>query len=206
MHGGGFRQGSPGPQGFVGRSVLEHGGIFISLGYRLIPEAKYPDSCDDVEQGLRWVADHITELGGDPARISLSGHSAGASLAAAVALRPWSAEPGLPPDLIKGLVVFSGFYDRDEADPETHNPAAKRYVQRLTESIDRIPPLTIVVSTDNDFPQAPENAAALTLALQARNASVEKFVEVDADHFAATQGLASGTEVFGAVRKMMGLS
>jgi hypothetical protein len=44
------------------------------------------------------------------------------------------------------------------------------------------------------------------LALQARNASVEKFVEVDADHFAATQGLASGTEVFGAVRKMMGLS
>jgi acetyl esterase/lipase len=205
LHGGGFRNGSPGPMGFVGQSILEHGGMFVSMGYRLVPDARYPDSCDDVEHGLRWITQQIADRGGDPSRIYLSGHSAGATLAAAVALRPWSAEPGLPSDLIEGLALFSGFYDRPVPDPETENPESRRYVQFLTENIERIPPQTVIVSTDNDFPMAPENAEALYQALQKRSASVDKFVERDADHFAAVQGLASGDAVFEAVRGMMRL-
>src|SRR6516162_9098930 len=61
LHGGGFRNGAPGPMGFVGRHILAHGGIFISMGYRLVPDARYPESCDDVEHGLRWVTEHATQ-------------------------------------------------------------------------------------------------------------------------------------------------
>jgi acetyl esterase/lipase len=205
VHGGGFRNGSPGPMGFIGKQVLAHGGVFISMGYRLVPDARYPESCDDIEHGLRWITEQIATRGGDPNRVYLSGHSAGATLAAAVALRPWSAEPSLPNDLVKGLVLFSGFYERPHPDPETENTESKRYVQFLTENIERIPPQTVIVSTDNDFPMAPENAEALNQALKTRAASVEKFVERDADHFAAVQGLVSGDAVFESVRRMMQL-
>jgi arylformamidase len=206
LHGGGFRGGAPGPLGFVGGKVLAHGGMFVSMGYRLIPDANYPDSCDDVELGLSWLRQNIAARGGDPNRIYLSGHSAGASLAAAVALRPFSAAPELPADLIKGLAVFSGFYDREEPSDD-HNTKSPRYVQKLTGAIDRIPPQTIAVSADNDFATAPENADALVQAVKSKGGSADRFVEPNADHFGAINGMTDeASPVFQAVRRMMQLA
>jgi acetyl esterase/lipase len=205
LHGGGFRGGAPGPMGFVGKNVLGHGAMFISMGYRLIPDAPFPDSCDDVELGLHWLRENVAQRGGDPDRIYLSGHSAGASLAASVALRPFAADPDLPEDLIKGLLVFSGFYDREQP-AEDHNTASPRYIQQLTKSIERVPAMTIAVSADSDFPTAPENADALVAAIKARGGAAERFTQPNADHFAAINGMTEeASPVFQAVRKMMQL-
>jgi acetyl esterase/lipase len=206
LHGGGFRQGAPGPLGFVGGAVLARGALFVSMGYRLATDARYPESCDDVELGLRWLSEHLAERSGDPGRMYLSGHSAGATLAAAVGLRYWHSQPALAHDLIKGLALFSGPYDRSSAGPETDDQAHPRFVARLADAIERLPAQAIVVCGDRDMAFAAPDAQALAAAISARGGSVESFVEPDADHFVAMKGLASADgAVFQAVAKMMGI-
>ncbi len=204
IHGGGFRNGHPTDEGYLGGPLVARGAAFVTLGYRLAPETRYPESADDIEHGLRWVFDHIAEHGGDPQRIYLSGTSAGATLAAAVALRNWVAEPELPDDLIKGLVLFSGPYDQSAGGDETVDRTAARFVPDLTQAIQRVPPRTIVISTDDDMPWAPANADAMASALRARGAEVERYVQPGADHFYAIRALAEGQgEIFDAVARMM---
>lgn len=63
------------------------GAVVISVGYRRAPEHRFPAALDDAYAVLVWTAEHAAELGIDPLRIAVGGHSAGAGLAAAVALR-----------------------------------------------------------------------------------------------------------------------
>uniref|UniRef100_A0AAU2JYU3 Alpha/beta hydrolase n=1 Tax=Streptomyces sp. NBC_00049 TaxID=2903617 RepID=A0AAU2JYU3_9ACTN len=63
------------------------GAVVISVGYRLAPEHPFPAAFDDAYAVLTWTAEHADELGIAPDRIAVGGHSAGASISAAVALR-----------------------------------------------------------------------------------------------------------------------
>jgi acetyl esterase/lipase len=63
------------------------GAVVISVAYRLAPEHPFPAAHDDAYTVLSWAAKHATELGIDPGRIAVGGHSAGGGLAAGVALR-----------------------------------------------------------------------------------------------------------------------
>jgi acetyl esterase/lipase len=87
MHGGGYVFGS-----FANDDARLDGWsgsyrcVGVSVDYRLAPETPYPGPLDDCYLGLRWVFDHHGELGVDPGRIGVSGTSAGAGLAAGLAL------------------------------------------------------------------------------------------------------------------------
>jgi acetyl esterase/lipase len=88
MHGGGFVMGDLDTEHPWAARVAEgSGAVVISVAYRLAPEHRFPAALDDAYAVLTWAAEHAAELGIDPARIAVGGHSAGAGLAAAVALR-----------------------------------------------------------------------------------------------------------------------
>jgi acetyl esterase len=88
LHGGGFVMGDLDTEHPAASRVADgSGAVVISVGYRRAPEHRFPAALDDAYAALGWTANHAAELGIDPARIAVGGHSAGAGLAAAVALR-----------------------------------------------------------------------------------------------------------------------
>src|SRR5512132_4688875 len=88
LHGGGFVMGDLDTEHPVATRVADgSGAVVISVRYRLAPEHTFPAALDDTYAVLTWTAEHAAALGTDPQRIAVGGMSAGAGLAAAVALR-----------------------------------------------------------------------------------------------------------------------
>jgi len=85
VHGGGFTRGDKHRPGeFMYDNIMawavQNGMVAAQLNYRLAPKNVYPDANNDVAAGVKYVRDHAREYGGDPAKIVVWGHSAGASL------------------------------------------------------------------------------------------------------------------------------
>lgn len=88
LHGGGWVMGDlDSEHPWASRIASGSGAVVISVGYRLAPEHPFPAALDDTCAVLAWAVEHAADLGVDPARIAVGGHSAGAGLAAATALR-----------------------------------------------------------------------------------------------------------------------
>lgn len=110
LHGGGLTGGSKSTE--VGKRVaqrLAERGIAVAMvGYRLNPAVKFPGYVDDAATALAWVRANIAPHGGDPARVVLGGHSAGAYLALMVALDDrFLRAHGLEPSALAGVVALS---------------------------------------------------------------------------------------------------
>ncbi len=87
----------------VRRIANRTGAVVVSVDYRLAPEHVYPAAFDDSFAATAWVAEHAAELGGDPERIATCGDSAGANLAAAVAI---AARDRQGPRLAAQLLIY----------------------------------------------------------------------------------------------------
>ncbi len=111
-HGGSWQWGNPVDYGFIGRAFVPEGFIVVLVGYRLGEDGKYPAMLEDTARAVAWTHDEIAQYGGDPDRIVLAGHSAGAYNVVMAALEEkWLGEKGVPADAIKGVIGLSGPYD-----------------------------------------------------------------------------------------------
>ncbi|MFN8027699.1 MAG: alpha/beta hydrolase [Acidimicrobiia bacterium] len=125
VHGGGYHQGDKtGAMADKVRLAREQGWVLVSVNYRLTRagatwSAHYPDHYDDVAHALAWVRDHIDEYGGDPDRIALLGHSAGADIVANVVTQPsYLAAVGMEPaDLACFGPLDTEGFDKTQAGP-----------------------------------------------------------------------------------------
>jgi arylformamidase len=109
IHGGGWQGGDKADVQLKPRAFMDRGFVFVSTNYRLLPQVDMGTIVRDVARSIRWVHDHIAEYGGDPTRLLVMGHSAGAQLAALVCTddRYLKAE-GLSLAIIKGCVPVDG--------------------------------------------------------------------------------------------------
>lgn len=109
IHGGGWQGGDKTLVQTKPKAFVEKGFVFVSTNYRLLPHVDMGTIVRDVAKSLHWVHDHIAEHGGDPKRIVVMGHSAGAQLAALICTddRYLKAE-GLTLANIKGCVPVDG--------------------------------------------------------------------------------------------------
>jgi arylformamidase len=109
IHGGGWQTGDKSsvqvkPKAFVGK-----GFVFVSVNYRLLPQVVMGDIIRDVAKSVGWVHRHIAEHGGDPKRLFIMGHSAGAQLAALLCTdEKYLKAEGLSFAEVKGCVPVDG--------------------------------------------------------------------------------------------------
>ena len=111
IHGGALQEGDRRDESAVGRRFASAGIATAVVSYRLSPAVMHPAHIQDVAASFAWVKRHIAEYGGDPERIFLAGHSAGAYLAALLATDDrYVAAHGLSPRDIRGVAPVSGFF------------------------------------------------------------------------------------------------
>ena len=89
--------------------AVKNGFIGVNMTYRLAPQSPWPAGAEDVASAIRWVSDEIGERGGDPSRIYLMGHSAGAIHVATYVSHPefYRMKNGG----VRGAIMVSGIYD-----------------------------------------------------------------------------------------------
>lgn len=109
IHGGGWQTGDKKDVQLKPKVFTEKGYVFVATNYRLLPAVDMSTLVRDVAKAVRWTHDHAAEFGGDPKRLLVMGHSAGAQLAALICTddRYLKAEK-LSLDIVKGCVPVDG--------------------------------------------------------------------------------------------------
>jgi acetyl esterase/lipase len=112
IHGGGWQMGDRWLFASVGRRFAEAGIGFAAISYRLSPEVRHPAHVQDCAAAFAWLHAHVAEYGGDPARLFVSGQSAGGHLTALLALDPrYLRALAVPAGAIQGAIAMSGVYE-----------------------------------------------------------------------------------------------
>jgi arylformamidase len=109
IHGGGWQHGDKSEVAEKPKAFTDRGFLFVSTNYRLLPTVDMETIFRDVATSLGWVHRHIGEHGGDPGRIFVMGHSAGAQIAALLCIDDrYLAAEGVPLTAIQGCVPIDG--------------------------------------------------------------------------------------------------
>lgn len=197
FHGGGWDSGDRGSYGFVGRALANEGFVAVVPDYRLVPRAHWPDFLQDGAAAVAWVRDHVASLGGDPDRIALMGHSAGAYNAAMLALDPqWLRGAGSDPAAIRGVAGLAGPYDflplekGGSADKAMGKIRPSERTQPIAFARGDAPPLWLATG-DGDTVVRPRNSQNLVAAIEAVGGSASLRIYPDMGHKGIVMALAA---------------
>lgn len=179
FYGGSWDSGRRQDYGWVGRALAAQGFLTIVADYRLYPEVRYPGFVEDGALAVRWAVDHARALGGDPERIVLIGHSAGAYNAAMLALDGrYLSAAGVDPKVVRAFAGLSGPYDFLPLDgPVTQRtfgafpdlPATQPAAYARADS-----PPAFLAAGDDDTTVKPRNIKVLAAALRAKGVAVDE--------------------------------
>jgi acetyl esterase/lipase len=182
FYGGNWDSGAKADYGFVGAALARRGYLTLIPDYRLFPQARWPDFLEDGAQATRWAKDHAADYGGDPAKLVLMGHSAGAYNAVSLALDGrWLRAVGMEPDRdLAAVAGLSGPYDflplRSERLKAIFGPEEQRAdTQPINHVSPAAPPLWLGTSR-RDTVVLPRNAINLAREVQAAGGRVELHV------------------------------
>lgn len=111
FHGGAWQKGDKKQYSYLGKTLAKNGIVAVIANYRLSPDVKHPSHAYDCASAFAWTYNNIKEYRGDPGKIFLMGHSAGAHLASLIALDPeYLDNVKMSPDNVYGVIAISGVY------------------------------------------------------------------------------------------------
>jgi len=178
FYGGGWNSGERGLYAFVGRSLAEEGFIVVVPDYRVYPSVKWPDFLKDSAMAVRWARDNAARLGGDPARLFVMGHSAGAYNAVQMATdKRWLAGVGMSKRDLRGAIGVSGPYDflpvRTEELKAIFGPEAQRPDTQPINHVDGTEPPMLLMTGAGDKTVDPGNTPRMADRLTAAGSPVQ---------------------------------
>ncbi|KVG07707.1 alpha/beta hydrolase [Burkholderia thailandensis] len=177
FYGGSWRRGRRGDYRFVGEALASRGCVVAIPDYRLYPDAVFPDFVEDAAAAVRWACDHAAELGADPRRVYVTGHSAGAQIATLLATDGrFLRAHGLDKRDLAGVVGLAGPYDflpLNDATLERIFPEPVRDASQPIRFVDGSEPPMLLASGLRDATVKPGNTARFAARVAAAGGAVQ---------------------------------
>lgn len=212
IHGGYWQRLDKNDFDYVLDPFLDAGVSAMNVNYALIPGVSMDEIVRQVRASIAWAWREAKSFNGDPGRLHVAGHSAGAHLATMVALTDWQGfAPGLPADPIKSATAISGVYDLEPIRLSAQNAGLKldaATARRNSPAIyakKSVPPLALAVGANEtaDFIRQQGDFVARMTKLGAPVTAIEI---PKRHHFDVTHDLAdAATALHRAVRGRLGL-
>jgi len=183
LYGGRWQSGERGAFGFVAGGLTARDIVTVIPDYRLYPEVRFPAFVEDAAAALRWTRANIARFGGDPERIFVAGHSAGAHMAALLTLDRRYLDTAAD---LAGMIGLAGAYDflpLTEPDLQDLFGPRERYpeTQPVHHARGDAPPLLLIHGRADDTVW-PENSQSLATAVRAAGGTVETRFYDGVDH------------------------
>ncbi len=172
FYGGSWKRGDRGDYRFMGEAFASRGYVTVIPDYRLYPQVTFPAFVEDGADAVAWVRRRIARHGGNPDRIVLAGHSAGAHIAALLALdRRYLDDVGVPPSAVRGLIGLAGPYAFDPLRYGSTRPifaaATDPFATRPINFVRPDAPPALLLHGGRDTVVRPVNSESLARALRA---------------------------------------
>ncbi len=180
FYGGNWVSGKREDYAFVGQALAKRGYVVVVPDYRLYPEARYPDFLDDSAQAVAWTTRDIAKYGGDPKRVFVMGHSAGAYNAAMLALdKRWLGKQGVRPDALRGWIGLAGPYDflpvqNKTTRPVFNYPDTPPDSQPVRHVSAGAPPALLIAAYEDKTVNPVRNTGALAMRLREKHVPVRE--------------------------------
>lgn len=169
FYGGGWRSGAKESYEFVASALTEAGLTVVIPDYRLFPDVTFPTFVEDGAKAYAWVISNIERFGGRPEQTFVMGHSAGAHIAASIALDGRYLErENLTTDSIRGFIGLSGPYDFLPLSGYLEDvfPEPQRTQSQPIEFVSRSAPPTLLIHGEEDDTVRIENSESLARKLR----------------------------------------
>lgn len=188
FYGGSWRFGSKADYRFVADALTARGIVAVIADYRIYPQVSYPDFLDDTARAVAWTLRGIDRFGGDPARVFVAGHSAGAYDAAMVAYDPrWLAKYDLQPRRLRGFVGLAGPYNflpivDEEVKEVFHWPGTPPDSQPIHHVTPASIPALLIAARHDSFVYPEKNTEPMAAALRAAGVDVTVDIHTGVNH------------------------
>ena len=200
FYGGNWQTGARRHYRFVAQALAARGIVTVVPDYRLYPETRYPGFVEDGAAAVAWTAANIARFGGDPRRIVVAGHSAGAHTALMLALNPAF---GVARGTLAGAVGLAGPYafeptgeTRDILAVDRGGPSAMPI-----DYADGTAVPVLLITGDADTTVYPSNSERLAARIRARGGRADLVVYPGVGHIKIVAALASPLAWLAPVRR-----
>lgn len=196
FYGGSWQSGNKDDYRFAAQALSSKGYITVIADYRLYPQVHFPAFMDDAANAFKWVHSHIKEYGGNPQKLYLCGHSAGAYIAVMLTVNDsYLRAAGADRKWIKGTIGIAGPYDflpfTDPKIKEIFSSEKDVFSQPINYVTSGLPPM-LLVTGDEDTDVYPKNTRNMAAKLRQYNDMVKEIIYPDVAHIGIILSLADG--------------